>query len=186
ALVKELGIWGAMTVQTIVDARDGIPRLMEINPRLGNNLWLRTELGINEPLMYLRLAQGQAVDKAPSFPEGILCLDPLWDALYLHSLIMNRARRWWRARSSHAGSTESTFVGEPIPQLLRALKSEYFGATRRVSNPLNRGYWSDPLPPLIRIGRTILFEMIRRRVVSRKEKSLKLRPQNTRVESGTR
>jgi hypothetical protein len=117
------------------------------------------------------------VDKNPSFEEGILFLDPLWDALYLHSLVMDQARRWWRARFSHASVVQNTVAGEPILPLLRTLKSEYFGTARRVTHPLNRGYLSDPLPPLIRIFRTILFEMIRRRALSRKEKSSNRRPE---------
>jgi predicted ATP-grasp superfamily ATP-dependent carboligase len=48
-VVQHLGWWGGTTVQTKIDSRDGIPKLMEINPRLGYQLWTRTELGINEP-----------------------------------------------------------------------------------------------------------------------------------------
>lgn len=67
ALLKELGIWGGMTLQTIVDARDGQPKLMEINPRFGHNLWFRTELGINEPLMFLDIARGRDPEPVPAY-----------------------------------------------------------------------------------------------------------------------
>jgi len=162
ALVKELGIWGAMTVQTIVDERDGIPKLMEINPRFGHNLWYRTEFGINEPLIYLRLAQGRPTGEIPTFPEGVLLLDPLWDVLHLLGQCLDQGKAWLLARFNRSESDEKPFDADSIPQLLRAFKSEYFSRTPRVTSPLNRGLFSDPLPPLIRICRT-LIEAIGRR-----------------------
>ena len=162
ALVRELGIWGAMTVQTIVDARDGKPKLMEINPRFGHNLWYRTELGINEPLIYLRLAQGQDPGEIPSVPEGVLLLDPLWDALHLLGRSLDQGKAWLRARFRSSEAVLTPFTEDSISFLLRAFRSEYFGRTRRVTSPLNRGWFSDPLPPLVRICRTA-FEAVRRR-----------------------
>ena len=52
-----------------IDPRDGQPKLMEINPRLGIKLWYRTELGINEPMMCLQIARGEKV--------GVLSLNVL-------------------------------------------------------------------------------------------------------------
>ena len=184
ALVRKLGIWGGMTAQTIVDARDGIPRLMEINPRFGHNLWYRTEFGVNEPLMYLRLAQGQPVGEVPTLPDGVLLLDPLWDILHLLGLCVDQAKHWLRKRFRTAGYDASTFDAESIPRLLRDYKSEYFSRRPRVTNPLNRGWLSDPLPPLIRISRTILYELIRRRTVARKLSQQ--RPEHTGVKTDTK
>ena len=65
ALVARVGWWGAMGVETIHDPRDGRDKLMEINPRFPRQLWNRTELGINEPLMCLQVARGEAVTQCP-------------------------------------------------------------------------------------------------------------------------
>jgi hypothetical protein len=162
ALVRELGVWGALTVQTIVDERDGTPRLMEINPRFGHNLWYRTEMGINEPLIYLRLAQGRPAGDIPSFPEGVLLLDPLWDILHLLGQCLDQGKTWLRTRFKSAENPAIACEVDSIPQLLRDLKAEYFSRRPRVTSPLNRGYLSDPLPPLVRIIRTLL-EAVRRR-----------------------
>jgi glutathione synthase/RimK-type ligase-like ATP-grasp enzyme len=162
ALVKELGIWGGMTVQSIVDERDGIPKLMEINPRFGHNLWYRTEFGINEPLIYLRLAQGRPTGPIPSFPEGVLLLDPLWDVLHLLGQCLDQGKTWLRTRFRKQESTVQAYEQDSIPKLLRSFRLEYFSRTPRITSPLNRGYFSDPLPPLVRIVRTLL-EAIRRR-----------------------
>jgi hypothetical protein len=160
ALVRELGIWGAMTLQTIVDERDSTPKLMEINPRFGHNLWYRTEFGINEPLIYLRLAQGREVGEVPTFPEGVLLLDPLRDILHLLGQCLDQGKIWLRARLKGREVSAKPYKPDSIRHLLRDFRSEYFSRTRRVTSPLNRGYFSDPLPPLARIGRT-LFETIR-------------------------
>lgn len=186
ALVREIGISGVMTVQTIVDARDGIPRLMEINPRLGNNLWYRSALGINEPSMCIRLAQGQKAGEAATVPTGTLLLDPVWDLLYLFTLSLDRVKYRLSTLFGRVPTTEASLDSAPIRKLLRALKSEYFGKARFVTNPLNRGYFSDPLPPLIRISRTVLFELIRRRNLARRNKSAQTSPQNATVEGGPR
>ena len=55
-----LGWWGSVTVQTKIDPRDGRPKLMEVNPRTGHHLWLRTALGLNEPELCLQIARGES------------------------------------------------------------------------------------------------------------------------------
>lgn len=82
-LVRELRLWGAYTVQTKVDPRDGQPKLMEINARFGHNLWRRTALGVNEPLILLQLAQGRPVTAKLTYPDGVMLLDPVKDLFYL-------------------------------------------------------------------------------------------------------
>lgn len=163
ALMRELGICGAMTVQTIVDARDGTPKLLEINPRFGHNLWYRTELGINEPLIYLRLVQGHDPGDLPAVPEGVLLLDPLRDILHLLGQCLDQGKSWLRARVEGSEVVTKPYTEDSIPQLLRAFTSEYFGQNWRITSPLNRGWFSDPLPTLVRICK-VLLESFRRRM----------------------
>jgi len=171
ALVRELGIWGGMTLQTIVSKTDGLPRLMEINPRFGHNLWYRTELGIEEPAAYVRLAQGVPLPTLTTWREGVLLLDPLWDLFHLYLLCLDSSKAWF----CRVFGLRQPALGSPAPdsprELLRSLKAEYFGSRTRVTNPLNRGYFSDPLVPLVRMGRTILFEFQRRRKVSQRARA---------------
>jgi biotin carboxylase len=78
-LAKELAWYGPMTLQTKIDPRDGLPKLMEINPRLGSGLWVRTEMGMNHPKMSIELARSQPIEiPRQSFPETML-LDPIDD-----------------------------------------------------------------------------------------------------------
>jgi biotin carboxylase len=83
ALIRELRLWGAYTIQTKIDPRDGQPKLMEVNARFGHNLWRRTALGVNEPRIMLQLASNRPVTGNLTFPEGVLLLDPVKDLFYL-------------------------------------------------------------------------------------------------------
>lgn len=162
ALLRELGVWGAMTLQTVVDARDGQPKLMEINPRFGHNLWYRTELGVNEPLLALRLAQGVDPGKAPTFREGVILLDPLWDLLHLLGQVVDQSFAWLRALFGGVKPDNDVLAKESIRQLLRDYQSEYFSRRDRVTSPLNRGLFTDPLPPIVRIIKTVAEALLRR------------------------
>jgi predicted ATP-grasp superfamily ATP-dependent carboligase len=163
ALIGQLDVWGGMTLQTVVDARDGQPKLLEINPRLGRNLWFRTELGINEPLMYLRIAQGAEPGPVQPISEGVLLLDPLADLLHLLGQSVDQSAHWLRTRLSRAGETRGNPFGEkPVRALARDMRNDYFGARRTLTSPLGRGFASDPLPPSMRVVRSF-YEALRRR-----------------------
>src|SRR5262245_19024079 len=79
-LVREIGWHGALTLQAKVDIRDGMPKLLEMNPRLVLRHWYRTDLACNEPLMCLRIARGEDVSEH-NYPIGTLLLCPLEDSL---------------------------------------------------------------------------------------------------------
>jgi hypothetical protein len=162
ALVKELGVWGGLTLQTVVDERDATPRLMEINPRFGHNLWYQTELGVNAPLIQLRLALGRDPGPIPLVPEGILLLDPLWDSLHLLGQCLDQPWNWLRAKLRGVPAAVGPCAVDSIPELLRAFRAEYFSRRKRVICPLSRGLFTDPLPPLVRTGRTLLKAVVRR------------------------
>jgi hypothetical protein len=137
--------------------------LLEINPRLGRNLWFRTELGINEPLMYLRIAQGAEPGPVQPISEGVLLLDPLADLLHLLGQSVDQSAHWLRTRLSRAGETRGNPFGEkPVRAIARDMRNDYFGARRTLTSPLGRGFASDPLPPSMRVVRSF-YEALRRR-----------------------
>jgi biotin carboxylase len=153
ALVSRLGLSGGYTLQTQLDERDGSPRLMEINPRLGHNLWFRAELGLDEPAWLIRLARGESPGPAPLVAEDTLLLDPLIDLMHLLREVRHRLLAPLRRRAPQEG--------EQLPRdgaraLLGAYRRDYLGPQRRVTSPLNRGYLDDPLPPLSRAARQLI------------------------------
>ena len=162
ALVRELGVWGGLTLQTMVDERDGAPRLMEINPRFGHNLWYQTALGVNAPRIVLRLARGEDPGPIAEVPEGILMLDPLWDSLHLLGQCVDQSWAWLRAKLRGVPAAARPYDGDSIPEMLRAFRVEYFSRRKRIFSPLGRGVFTDPLPPLVRTGSTVLKAVVRR------------------------
>ena len=56
-LMEKIGKWvGPASLEFKLDTRDGIPKLMEINPRLFGYVYLATEAGINLPYLITQIA----------------------------------------------------------------------------------------------------------------------------------
>ena len=72
-------------MQKVTDPRDGIAKLLEINPRLGQRLCWRAPLGVNEPMICLDIVRGLSPKGNLHFPEGVLLLD-LYHAIFFCTL----------------------------------------------------------------------------------------------------
>jgi predicted ATP-grasp superfamily ATP-dependent carboligase len=71
-LMRALEWTGVAMVEFKMDERDGVPRLMEINPRFWGSLALAAVAGMNFPLMLYRLTKGEPVE--PVRPRlGVRC-----------------------------------------------------------------------------------------------------------------
>ncbi|MBT8086227.1 MAG: hypothetical protein HKP32_01475 [Woeseia sp.] len=149
ALVRSLSIYGSYTIQTKIDPRDGLPKLMEINPRLGHHLWFRTALGINEPLRVLQIARGETVDPL-NYPEGVLMLDPMHDFLYLLESMGSSISR----SLGFSGSKKDVRFSNTITELRR----EYFSSEKKVYGPHVQYFWSDPYPMIRLLLRELRYK----------------------------
>ena len=143
-LVRELEWSGALTLQTKVDVRDGVPKLLEMNPRVGLHLWYRTALGYNEPLACLQIAGGEDVP-GHEFPVGTLLLTPLEDSLRIGVDFLDRLI--YRLRGGPPLDPHNP--PRPFAQRAHAYARDYFGSKPRAFSP----YWThlldDPLPCLL-------------------------------------
>jgi predicted ATP-grasp superfamily ATP-dependent carboligase len=137
ALLKELGMSGGFTIQTKIDPKDGIPKLLEINPRFGQHLWYRTEIGVNEPLICLQLARGETPSGNLTFPEGVLMLDVIFDIFYLLDNFLLAIARLFRYEKGW---------GERVPS--REILSDYFNRRPKRFGPEVRYCFDDPYPCL--------------------------------------
>ena len=147
-LVRELDWQGALTIQTKVDIRDGMSKLIEMNPRLGLRLWVRTELGCNEPLMCLKIARGEEVPEFRDYPEGTLLLAPLEDTLRFPSQVVDSwLYRFRQIRGIRA--IDPLNAPPPVTDLIRAYKRDYFSNKKKVFSPYFRYLLEDPLPCLL-------------------------------------
>lgn len=149
ALVRELRLWGAYTVQTKVDPRDGLPKLLEINARFGHNLWRRTELGVNEPLIFLQLAQGKSPTGNLKYPDGVLLLDPVSDFIYLCRQVVEALpglARLLRGRDAGPSPDSADVNPQGVMDTLRVFRREYLAKRRKVLKPDVGHLFSDPWP----------------------------------------
>ena len=148
-LVRHMGWWGGATVQTKIDARDGLPKLMEVNPRLGTHLWYRTSLGINEPLLCLKIARGEPVEPVNDYAVGCVLLQPIEDVADLAAELVDLGI--YRARVDLLKKPPLDPANPPLSlrERFTALRAEYFGDRKRLFSPYVRYGLEDPLPALI-------------------------------------
>jgi hypothetical protein len=152
ALMRELGVWGGYTVQTKIDPNDGLPRFMEVNPRLGQHLWWRTELGENEPMNCLKLARGETPSGPFKIPDGVVLLDPFHDLFFLYNQVCLRVFEavagTLRPRRETTGDRDNRANRESLKEILRAYKADYVHRRPKVVCPEVRNLFNDPYPCL--------------------------------------
>lgn len=123
------GRWrGAAEVEFKWDAREGLFKLIEVNPRFGGNLRLAAVCGVDLPLRLLQAAAGLELPEQQGlepFPEGIPYLAP---TLFTRSVAADAAQRGWRLAMAAAGSDAigagavlRSLLAEPLPILGRIL-----------------------------------------------------------------
>ena len=149
-LLKKLGWWGGATVSTKVDPRDGIPKLTEINCRLGSRLWHVTELGFNVPLMCLKIARGEKVDRIDNYPTGTLVLDPVEDALQLGLWTLDFLLYKFRVGILQKAPVDPLKAPMDPAVILESYKSTYCKKAPKVFSPYFRHFFRDPVVSVLR------------------------------------
>jgi predicted ATP-grasp superfamily ATP-dependent carboligase len=72
-LLKALNWFGVAMVEFKMDPRDGIPKLMEINPRFWGSLSLSIAAGVNFPYLLYKMSLGEKFEPVESYKVGIKC-----------------------------------------------------------------------------------------------------------------
>jgi predicted ATP-grasp superfamily ATP-dependent carboligase len=72
-LLEKIGWFGVAMVEFKIDPRDGLPKLMEINPRFWGSLSLAIHAGVNFPLLLHKMAMGERFDPVEKYTAGIAC-----------------------------------------------------------------------------------------------------------------
>ncbi len=70
SLLKSLKWVGVAMIEFKVDPRDGIPKLMEVNPRFWGSLHLAVISGVDFPYLMLRIARGDPFDPVLNYTVG--------------------------------------------------------------------------------------------------------------------
>jgi biotin carboxylase len=144
-LLQKLAWWGSATVSTKVDPRDGIPKLTEINCRFGSRLWHATELGINLPLMCLKIARGEKVEKINGDLQGIQLLDPIADLFQVCFWLFDFPL--YKLRTCLLGMTPVDPLKAPMSptQMIHSYRDSYFTNKQKVFSPHFRHLHRDPI-----------------------------------------
>jgi len=124
-LLEHLSWRGPAMVEFRVDARDGIPKLMEINPRLWGSIALHIAAGVNFPGLMLKEALGEPYERVCSYREGTKAkwFFPGEILYFLANLRKGRlkfdALKWWG--DDLVLDIES--IDDPIPALIMVKNS---------------------------------------------------------------
>lgn len=148
-LVQTLGYWGSINIETKIDSRDGIPKLMEINPRFAASLGTRIDLGINEPLICLKIARGEEVRAIRGYPPGILFLDPVEDMMGLGIRLLDLLIYRVRVGVQKHAPLDSFNAPMALKGLLRSYWQTYFTGKKKLFNPYFRYFFRDPLVSIL-------------------------------------
>ncbi len=73
SLLQALKWFGVAMVEFKVDPRDGVPKLMEINPRFWGSLALAVEAGVNFPHLLYRMSRGENFSPVERYKVGVRC-----------------------------------------------------------------------------------------------------------------
>jgi len=144
-LLRRVGWWGACGIETILDPRDGMHKFMEINPRYPPQIWNRMELGINEPLMCLKIAQGEPVEAIKDYPPGVLFVSPMDDIQLLALEMIDRLAYNFRTRVQRNQPLDSFSAPPSFPKLIRNYLQTYTGGQRKILDPYFKYFYKDPL-----------------------------------------
>lgn len=148
-VARNLGWWGAVTFQAKVDARDQLPKFIEINGRLGTTLWYRTELGINEPWICLKIARGETVQAAAPYPVGTLLLEPVEDVMRLCFNLLDLVIYKFRVNVQGKTPLDPLYPPNPIGTLVASYAKTYLNRKKKVFNPYFRYFFEDPLVSIL-------------------------------------
>jgi hypothetical protein len=147
-LLNNMNWWGGAVVEIRIDARDNIPKLMEVNPRFGSGLLELTEIGINAPWMCLKLARSEQVDAVEKYPIAVY-LHPIDDVLVfglrLLDLLVFQLISLVRGKKYCDGLDTPT----SFKRLIQPYKYAYCSGKKKVIDPRIKLFVQEPLVSII-------------------------------------
>jgi len=122
-LLKKLDWFGVAMVEFKLDPRDGIPKLMEVNPRFWGSLHLAVEAGVNFPYLLYRMSRGEKFKPVEHYETGKQCRWMLpGDILHFiknprRASLMPEYFHFWNKNTAY----DILSLKDPMPVLGRAL-----------------------------------------------------------------
>ncbi|MBW2539981.1 MAG: ATP-grasp domain-containing protein, partial [Deltaproteobacteria bacterium] len=122
-LLKSLDWFGVAMVEFKIDPRDGLPKLMEINPRFWGSLSLAVAAGVNFPYLLYRMSQGENFKPIEDYQTEKKCRWLLpGDILHFidnphRSRLLSEFFHFWDANTTY----DILSTRDPLPALARCL-----------------------------------------------------------------
>jgi predicted ATP-grasp superfamily ATP-dependent carboligase len=88
-LLKKWNWYGAAEVEIKIDSKDGIPKLIEVNPRFWQHLQLSISCGLDLPFLLYQIAIDEDVDYPATYKKGVKYVNPAKDMLSLSNSLFN-------------------------------------------------------------------------------------------------
>ena len=147
--VRSLNWCGALTLQTKIDARDGTPKLMELNAGIRAHAWYVIALGVNTPLFCIKTELNEKLPQIDALPSDVLFLDPIQD----FTGFVTEFADWlaFNVRTSFLGKKPTDVLNSPpsLCKMLRSYPENYFAKHQKVYHPTFSLMLSDPMPNLM-------------------------------------
>jgi hypothetical protein len=139
-VVKTLGITGPFLVQYKVDARDGVPKIIEVNCKLSYRIWTAIADGLDVPRLALQVAQGRPTVPVEPVRSGTVFvnLPELWMARCLDPTRARRVSGTLREGSRQLDPYAAHFLRRPRIAMLWWLTFLGFVGKERLVRRLGR------------------------------------------------
>ena len=149
SFVENLGVRGALTVQTKIDARDGLPKLMEINAGIRTRCWYWLVLGVNSPLYCIKIERDEGDFDESATPSDVMLLDPIDDFVNLGPELADWTVYTVRRSILRKDSIDPLNPPASPGKIVLAYFENYFGRHKKAFCPMFKHMLSDPKPNLL-------------------------------------
>jgi len=122
-LLEKIGWFGVAMVEFKIDPRDGLPKLMEINPRFWGSLSLAIHAGVNFPLLLHKMAMGEHFNPVETYRHGIVCrwLIPGDLLHFLYNPNRSRIKNDFFRFTGHDTFYDILCAQDPVPAIIKIL-----------------------------------------------------------------
>lgn len=131
-LLQQLRWQGPADAEFKIDQRDGIARILEINPRFSGAVHFPIACGVDMPLLFCRAAMGERLAEAshPSYPAGMHYVDTgRWLAGVFSEFLSPESNGWsvlrrgWQDELRQPRVPSVHAISDPGPLLAKLFKS---------------------------------------------------------------
>jgi hypothetical protein len=122
---------------------------MEVNPRFSRNMWQRTELGVNEPWMSIKIAKHESIESFKEYQVGVLFICPVEDLQLLVLQLLDSLIYKLRATVLRKATLDRLSTPKPIIAQIRSYLRNYFSDQTKIIDPHFRQFFRDPLVSIL-------------------------------------